>query len=204
MKRLGALACLVVAVAMAPAAADLRQGVAAYARGDFAAAMAQWRPLAEVGDAAAQFHLGGLHENGLGVAKDALAASRWYRRAAEQDHREAAKRLALINFAGGFMWTSKLQAVIWFRRAAGLGDAESQGFMGLIYREGWGVTPDRIAALMWLSLAATNGHAKAADDRRALAATMTAAERAEAARRVRAWPNRRRRSDSGTTLLPGQ
>jgi len=187
MRRVIALVWLLLGAAVAPAAADLGPGFAAYERGDYPAAMAAWRPLAEAGGADAQFYLGALHQHGLGVPRDDLEASRWYRRAAEQDHREAAKRLALINFAGDYMWTSKLQAVTWFRRAAELGDAESQGFLGLIYREGWGVTPDPVAALTWLTLAANQGHAKAADDRRALAATMTAAARADAEARARAW-----------------
>ncbi len=187
MRRVIVLVWMLLVAAVAPAVADLGQGLAAYERGDYRAAMAAWRPLAEAGDADAQFYIGGLHQHGLGVPKDDLEASRWYRRAAEQDHREAAKRLALLNFAGGYMWTSKLQAVQWFRRAAELGDAESQGFLGLVYREGWAVAPDPVAALMWLTLAANQGHARAAKDRRALARTMTTAARVEAEARARAW-----------------
>jgi TPR repeat protein len=149
--------------------------------------LAEWRPLADTGDAAAEFYLGLLYENGLGVVADDRAAVNWYRRAAEQDHREAAKRLALINFAGRHMWTSKLQAVKWFRRAAELGDAESQGFTGLIFREGWGVAPDPVEALKWFILAAGRGHAKAAEDRDALARSMPADGVAAAKQRAAAW-----------------
>lgn len=187
MRRVIAALSLILAAAVTPAAAEPGAGIAAYERGDYVAAMAAWRPLAEAGDAEAQFYLGVLHQHGLGVAKDDLEASRWYRRAAEQDHREAAKRLALINFAGDHMWTSKQQAVQWFRRAAELGDAESQGFLGVMYREGWGVAADPVEALVWLTLAVQQGHAKAAEDRRALVRTMTAAELVEAEARARAW-----------------
>ncbi len=187
MRRVILLGWLLLVAAVAPAAADRGQGLAAFQRGDYVAAMAAWRPLAEAGDAAAQFYLGGLHQQGLGVRKDVREASRWYRRAAEQDHLEAAKRLALVNFAGGHLWTSKPQAVTWFRRAAELGDAESQGFLGLVYREGWAVTPDPVEAMMWLTIAANQGHARAAKDRRGLARAMTTAARVEAEARARAW-----------------
>ena len=38
--------------------ADYQKGVAAYESGDFATALGEWRPLAEQGDARAQFNLG--------------------------------------------------------------------------------------------------------------------------------------------------
>lgn len=187
MRRVIVLVWLLLAAAVAPAVADLGQGLAAFQRGDYVAAMAAWRLPAEAGDANAQFYIGGLHQQGLGVPKDGFEASRWYLRAAEQDHREAAKRLALLNFAGGYLWTSKPRAVTWFRRAAELGDVESQGFLGLLYREGRAVAPDPVEALMWLTLAANQGHARAAKDRRALARTMTTAARTKAEARARAW-----------------
>jgi TPR repeat protein len=194
MRRRAAALFVIVLLALAGSAeADLGRGVAAYQRGDYRAALAEWRPLADAGHADAQFYLGFLYENGRGVAADDRAAVDWYRRAAEQDHREAAKRLALINFAGRHMWTSKLQAVKWFRRAAELGEAESQGFTGVIFREGWGVAPDPVEALKWFILAAEQGHAKAANDRDALARTLPTSEVAEAKRRATEWradPNR--------------
>ena len=69
-------------------------GVAAYERGDYAAALTAWRPLAEAGNADAEYFLGVLHQHGLGVARDDLAASRWYRRAAEQGGYLLVHRLA--------------------------------------------------------------------------------------------------------------
>jgi len=38
--------------------ADYDDGLAAYNRGDYAAALQEWRPLAEQGDAKAQYNLG--------------------------------------------------------------------------------------------------------------------------------------------------
>jgi hypothetical protein len=49
-------------------------GVAAYRAGDYATAFALWEPLAEAGDARAQFHLGALYYEGRGVARNTATA----------------------------------------------------------------------------------------------------------------------------------
>ncbi len=67
-----------------PAEADFNAGVAAYKRGDYAAALRQWRPLAEQGHAKAQYSLGNMYRDGLGVTQDYAEAVKWYRKAAEQ------------------------------------------------------------------------------------------------------------------------
>ena len=58
-------------------------GFAAYERGDYATALQLLRPLAEAGDANAQFHLGRIHLGGRGVAKNETEAAQWFRRAAD-------------------------------------------------------------------------------------------------------------------------
>ena len=65
----------------------------AYGRGDFASALRAVRPLAEQGDADAQYYLGAMYENGRGVRQNYAEAAKWYRRAAEQSHAEAEMRL---------------------------------------------------------------------------------------------------------------
>jgi hypothetical protein len=53
-----------------PSWADGQAGVDAYKRGDYATALRDWRPLAEQGDAGAQFYLGTLYAFGQGVPQD--------------------------------------------------------------------------------------------------------------------------------------
>ncbi len=72
-----------------PAEADFNPGVAAYKRGDYATALRELRPLAEQGHASAQFNLGLMYNNGLGVPQDYAEALQWYRKAAEQGHATA-------------------------------------------------------------------------------------------------------------------
>ena len=47
-----------------PALADVKAGVDAWQQGDYAKAIAQWRPLAEAGDPDAQFNLGQAYKLG--------------------------------------------------------------------------------------------------------------------------------------------
>ena len=63
------------------AAADFRAGAEAYKRGDYATAYQEWLPLAEQGNADAQFSLGGMYAGGEGVPEDDAAAAKSYRKA---------------------------------------------------------------------------------------------------------------------------
>ena len=59
-------------------AQDFDAGVAAYEADDFEAALAEFRPLAEQGDAKAQFKLGVMYATGQGVAQDMVRAYMWF------------------------------------------------------------------------------------------------------------------------------
>ena len=64
--------------------ADYQKGLAAYANGDHATALREWKPLAEQGNASAQSNLGVMYERGQGVPQDDKTAVKWYRLAAKQ------------------------------------------------------------------------------------------------------------------------
>ena len=51
------------------------------------AALREYKPLAEQGVALAQFFLGLMYEEGLGVAQDAAQAAVWYRKVSESMHK---------------------------------------------------------------------------------------------------------------------
>lgn len=72
----------------------LRIGRTAFRARDYASALEAWRPLAEAGNAIAQFHMGGLYADGAGVAADAVEARKWWALAAAQGHDRAAQLLA--------------------------------------------------------------------------------------------------------------
>ncbi len=69
--------------------ADFNKGLTAYNDGDYATALKEWKPLAEEGDATAQYNLGVMYHKGYGVPQDYKEAFRWYRLAAEQGHTKA-------------------------------------------------------------------------------------------------------------------
>ena len=73
------LATLVVSLSLAAPglAGPLEDADAAYKRGDHATALRLLRPLAELGDASAQFNLGVMYKIGEGVPQDYVEAHKW-------------------------------------------------------------------------------------------------------------------------------
>src|SRR5262245_32152890 len=104
-------------VAAGPAFAGFEEGAAAYQRGDYAAAFAEWQPLAEAGDAVAQFHLALLYWNGEGVAQNDSDAVEWSRKAAAQGHVDAEAFLGTIYLTGRSIPRDCDQAVRWLTKA---------------------------------------------------------------------------------------
>ena len=96
-----ALAWLAISGHMPAALADAAAGNAAFEKGEYVRAMAEWASAAERGDPDAEFGLGMLYERGDGASKQSYKqADRWYQKAAEHDHIGAQYRLALIWAAG--------------------------------------------------------------------------------------------------------
>ena len=82
------------------ARADIGAAMKAYRAGEFASALKSFQPLAESGDAAAQFWLGLMFDGGKGVERDGKAALGWFRKASSQGHAEA-KRVIGIYYEEG-------------------------------------------------------------------------------------------------------
>lgn len=132
--------------------------MAAFERYDYAAAIEEWRPLAEQGDPAAQFRLGDMYRQGRGVRRDAAEAVRWYRSAARQGHPEAQLWLAKMYETGrGVERRDIAKAVRWLTAAAARGKVEAMRSLGERYASGDGVEPDLVTAHKWLALAARRG-----------------------------------------------
>src|SRR5437870_5213566 len=97
MRRLTAilgLASLLVAGTAQAAAYD--DAFAAYQKGDYAQALKLFMPLAEKGDAKAQYNVGTMYNNSLGVKTDYAEAAKWYRKSADQGNMYAQVDLALL------------------------------------------------------------------------------------------------------------
>ena len=85
------------------------------------AVLRQWLPLAEQGDANAQYTLGYLHERGESVERDLRAAVRWFTRAAQQNHTPAQARLGSLYATGKGTPQNDVLAHFWFGLVARTG-----------------------------------------------------------------------------------
>lgn len=110
-------------LAAIPALADFQAGLDAYNKGDYTGAAKEWRPLAESGDATAQFNLGLLYLDGHGVPQSPMEAANWFRRAAEQDYVQAQHNLGAMYGSGQGVKRDYLQAYKWLNICAAKGNA---------------------------------------------------------------------------------
>ena len=98
-------------------AADFQAGMEALERGDYAAALREFRPLAEQGDADEQTGLGLIYANGgRGVPQDDIEAVKWYRRVAEQGIAKAQAALGFMHAYGNGVPKDAVQAYAWVKR----------------------------------------------------------------------------------------
>lgn len=86
-------------------------------------ALEQWQPLAERGDAEAQYRLGALFQNGRGVPQDYSQALTWFQAAAGLGHVRAQFELGLMHEKGWGVPANPAQARIWYEKAASQGYA---------------------------------------------------------------------------------
>ena len=158
--RLG-LVSLFLLLACGASVAGLDEGLAALAKRDYALAAKELRPLAERGDAEAQYRIGLMYEFGRGYAADKAQGIGWLRKAAAQGHTAAQQELGVIYATGDGVAKDDAQAVAWFRKAAELGNATAQYNLGLMLAKGEGVRQDTAQALEWFRKSAAQGFAEA-------------------------------------------
>ena len=154
-------------------AQDFNKGVEAWERSDYAAALKEWRPLAEQGDADAQSNLGFMYHHGEGVIQDYKEAIRLYRLAAEQGVAVAQYNLGILYLRGEGVIQDYKESVKWWRLAAEQGHASAQARLGASYLLGLGVIKDNVYAHMWYNIAASNGWENAKEGRDIAANRMT-------------------------------
>ncbi len=137
-------------------------GMRAYNAGDLPKALEVWGPLAETGDAVAQYSLGKLLENGgAGVPRDVVAAAKWYRRSASQGVAKAQNNLGLMYAQGRGVPRDVARAADLWRTAAEKDHRIAQFNLALAYFRGEGVQEDRPEAMRWFRRAGELGLADA-------------------------------------------
>ncbi len=90
------LSAVLLMSASGASAQDYNKGLEAYDAGDYQTALQEWRPLANEGDADAQYNLGLMYDGGKGVPLDDAEAVKWYRLAADQGDADAQTNLGLM------------------------------------------------------------------------------------------------------------
>jgi TPR repeat protein len=139
----------------------LRKGREAFLQKDYAQALSWFRKAADQGDAIAQFMVGDMYDDGIGVTPDYGQALSWYRKAADQGYAGAQNNLGVMYQRGHGVPQDYQQAMMWYRKAADQGDANAQSSVGDLYRDGLGVAQDYQQAMIWYRKAADQGVAGA-------------------------------------------
>jgi TPR repeat protein len=128
---------------------------------DGAVAVQWYAKSAAQGDMSSENNLGGLYENGLGVAQDTAMAAHWYRKAADQGDSSAENNLGRLYESGNGVPKDEAEAVRWYRMAADQGYAPAESNLGRVYEAGLGIAKDEATAAMWYAKAAQAGLANA-------------------------------------------
>lgn len=121
-----------------------------FQREEFLKAIVEWEPLAEQGDAGAQFNLGYCFFKGEGFKEDRTQAIRWFTLAANNGEVRAQRQL-------GEMYASEKdfsQSEKWYSLAAEQGDGLALFKLGHMYMRGEGVTQSLTEGLKHYLLAA--------------------------------------------------
>lgn len=143
-------------------AATMEDARAALGKRDYAAAMAILVPLANQGNAEAQYQLGVIYGRGNAAApEDDVAAAKYYRMAAEQGHEGARARTALMYAYACGVERNDAEAAKWFKLSADNGAEGSMFHLGRMYLAGRGVPKDVAEATRLWKKSSELGYARA-------------------------------------------
>jgi hypothetical protein len=149
----------VLLLAAMPVFGDTAAGLAAFKNKDYQTAYREWKAGAEAGQAEAQFDLGVLYAQGLGVLRDLNAAESWYRKSAAQGNAEAEYALGQMYAHGWGVPRDVADAVRWFEMANSVeSDGPPTDWLSV---SGYGIQQDPQQAAYWYQLAADKGHPEA-------------------------------------------
>jgi len=152
----------VAAITLAYAEDGTGVGRRAFEQQDYAKAIEIWSPLAEQGNAEAQFGLGVMYEKGLGFQRDYAEAARLYRRSAQQGYAPAQFNLGAAYEAGRGVPRDLSLAASWWRKAAEQSFGRAAYNLATLYYYGWGVPQNYEEAANWYERAVAAGDPSAA------------------------------------------
>ena len=139
----------------------LEQANLAIQNGDYNAAIATLKPLAESGNTRAEATMGSMFFNGFGVDQNYGSASIWYFQAAVKGNADAQYHLGLMNLNGLGMPKSGSLAMKWLRRASDQGYVAAKIELAKMYESGNCIQRDIALAIRFYRDAAEHGDASA-------------------------------------------
>jgi len=159
MKKLTATLCLTLAVLFGSEvrASDFLTGLEEYKKGNLGTALRIWKPLAEQGNADAQYNLGMMYKRGRVVQRDFQKAVKWFELASKNGSTEGTYNLAVAYHKGQHVEKNLEYALKLYHIAAwnGYADAEFQVGNFAFQRK------EYKSASNWYRLAAEQGHTEA-------------------------------------------
>jgi len=154
---------LTLAISIRAVAGPLEEGHAAFDAQRYAEALRLWQPLAEQGDAEAQYNLALLYKSGLGIKQDERKALEWFHKAARQGMSDAQYNIGVMFYEGKGAYRSEKSAIEWWALAAADGHANAQYNLGVMYGYGIAMARNTQKALELWQAAAEQGHPDAID-----------------------------------------
>jgi len=152
-----AIAAFALVASGGPALADVKAGVDAWSRGEYEAAVKQWRDPAIKGDPDAQFNMGQAYKMGRGVKSDLNIALDWYKRAAAQGHLQAADSYGhLLHYQGKIS-----ESLPYLQTSAERGDPRAQYLLGTELFNGVHLEKNWVRAYALMTRASSAGMAPA-------------------------------------------
>jgi len=102
-----------------------RRADKAYLKGNYEKSAKELESLANLGDARAQYNLGLLYDQGVGVPQSDALALRWYTQAAERGEPRAQYNLGIMYMNGQGTAPDPVQAYYWFSLAVAQGESKA-------------------------------------------------------------------------------
>ena len=136
---------------------SIAAGVAAIRNQNYALARANFKPLAEKGDAAGQRSYGRLLMMKCTGLQDQAAGAEWFQKAADVGDVDAAAELGAAYMNGQGVTQDDAKAFALVSKAANAGNGGAQVNMGYFYLSGRGVERDPYQGMVWTVKAAEQG-----------------------------------------------
>lgn len=150
---------------------DYEQGVYLLDRGEFIEALKAFGKAAKNGNSDAQYQIGIMFLEGMGMNTNPEDAAYWFRKAAQNGHAPSQYEIGNCFLKGIGVQSDTRMAAEWFRRAAEQGDPDAALQVARMYRDGVGMVKNLNKARKYYNIAVAAGLPEAKEEYEKLPAT---------------------------------